>query len=160
MGKKVSNLPESLAKKGFQAMVVSTQHFNVICVSKYGWDDKVQIFHAPADGGSHFHSRKEEPRVEAVPIEVRQVLYTRNDITLSQTVVTYQGKDYALEGIRNGLSGSSLVIGIYNEDEEPYWVWHLYTDTPSAKDDRPGQAVTQEDLHLRAKEAMGWGPQY
>jgi len=146
------NMTESFISQGFSATVQSVQRFNVLCVTKYSLDGRLYDFHLPTDGvrGS---------KAATVGIEVRQMNFTRDDISISQTIVTLNGKDYVLENIRNGLSGGALVIGIYKDDDERFGVWHLYTDTPSAKHDECEEAATSAQLHERAVRAMGWRPQ-
>jgi hypothetical protein len=137
-------------EQGFVETILTTRKYNVICVTKYGRDG-VALFHLPADGGSVDRPDKEWDGL-VVEIEVKQVCYAREDLSFTKTVVTYQGKDYDLSEFRNGLSGASLVIGIHkDDDEEAHMFWHLYTDTVSARKDRPEEVVTPEELRVRAR---------
>jgi len=130
-----------LERKGFvptETQIPRT--YNVLCVTKRNDGKGIQNFHIPITGTAI----------------VRNTLCVRDDITVSHTTVEFNGKVYDLAYLRNGLSGSCLVISIRNEDQDPYDEWELYTDTPSANPDRPGEVVTPEELHRRAKEMIEW----
>jgi len=96
--------------------VLSTQEFNVVCVTKRDHPNGICKFHLPIKG-------------KAV---VKQVVATRGDISIAFTTVTFNGKEYRFSHVRPGLSGSVLVIGVVNSDEKPFNEWELYTDTPTA----------------------------
>lgn len=134
---------DSFAWGGFKISIQSEQKFNVLCVTKRNDSTNIDIanFHQNITG----------------EVVVRQVLLTREDINVSRTIVTFDENDYYLSYTRNGLSGSALVIGIHNKDEEPYDEWELYTDTPSANPDRPGETVTSKELHERAQRMIRLG---
>jgi hypothetical protein len=129
--KVITRLTDSLPNQGFTAIIQHSQKFNVICITKYSLDNERSIFHLSPDGSNYRYDETRE-RVK-VEIEVKHILFTRADISITQTVVNYQGRDYPVEGTRKGLSGKVLVIGIYNEDQEGFGVWHLYTDTPTKR---------------------------
>lgn len=130
-----------LEGKGFTATEAQVPRtYNVLCVTKRNDTKGIQNFHNPITGTA----------------TIRNMFYVRDDITISHTTVEFNGKVYDLSHFRNGLSGSCLVIGIHNKEQDPYDEWELYTDTPSANPDRPGEVVTPEELHRRAEETFDW----
>lgn len=143
----VSNQKEDLVRQGFKPTVLSVQKFSVVCATKYDMSGDQAHFHLPPNGlrGS---------ATIPIGIEVKLMSFIRNDLTINQTLVVFGGKEYLLEGIRNGLSGSCLVIGIYKEDDEELPVWHLYTDTPSSNPDHHDFVMTSELIRKWALEAI------
>jgi len=119
---------------GFKTQILSEQVFDIVCVTKRNTQKDIASFHLPITG----------------EVKVRTLLETaHNGVSLAHTVVSFNGKDYDLCGIRNGLGGAALVICIHNNDNSRYTEWELYTDTPSAKSDHDGE-VTSEMIRQRA----------
>ena len=133
--KNLFNRSHQFIRDGFVPKIQSSQKFNVLCVTKYELDfNGRSLFHQSIGAQGH------------AEIEVKQVLYTRKDFSFTQTLVEFAGQEYLFEGLRNGLGGSCLVIGIFKDDDNELPVWHFYTDTPSGKPDRDGEVVTSEQI--------------
>lgn len=115
---------------GFETSVVGEQKHNVLCVTK--------VMGKPRDHAD-FHFGITGTAV------VKTLVHVSSAMEMHETVIGFDGQTYELDGVRNGLSGTCLTIGIKTPDDpHGYDVWELYTDTPSAKPDRPEQVVTPE----------------
>ena len=138
---------KGLCEKGFLQECMGKKEFNVIAVTKHSLDDAgnyIEQYFLPS--GCHPQSLLSGELPDPIEISVKQILCTRSDIIFTKTVVSYQNKEYLLEGVRNGIGGLSLAIGIFNQEEKGYDVWYLHTDTPSARPDCPGALVTSKNL--------------
>lgn len=131
----IQNTARDFARFGFEKQIVSERTFNVVCVTKRNWQTGVHDFHFPITGEA-----KVTAMLETAP----------NEVVMAHTEVEFQGRKNNLAYVRNGLFGDALVIGISNFEDQPYNVWELYTDTPSAAPDYGG-TPTPEELRERAE---------
>ena len=114
------------------------QTFNVLCVTTLEADRN-------RAGSTRFHRRMTGlAELRHVPDGIRE------DFILLKPVIMFYGKTMEFIQVCNGLDGVALCLLVKNGDE----TWKLYTDTPSAKPDRPEERVTREDLHERAERAI------
>lgn len=138
-----------LVSRGFDVEIVTERLYTVICVTKRSKDQKHYTYHLPVENPtSHI---EDLPTAE---VKVRNLIATRNDITLYATDVVFDDKEYEIYYVGKGLDGSALVFGIEVTDAK-YGVWDLYTDTPCGDPDHPDWDNTPEAIRQRACKRIG-----
>ena len=138
-----------LVKRGFEVQIVAESVHTVICVTKHSKDRKHYAYHIPVENPTS--------HIEGLPtseVKVRNLIATRDDITLYVTDVVFGEKEYEIYYVGNGLDGSALVFGVEVSDGE-FEIWDLYTDTPYANPDHPDWDNAPKAIRQRARKQIG-----
>jgi hypothetical protein len=70
------------------------------------------------------------------------VMHTDYSGASEKIMIHFFGKDHELLGVRSGLSGTAVTLGVACNDE-PFEIWELYTDTPVASSDATPERIRE-----------------